>query len=156
MAQWAIDLWDEHLFNLTQELQISRVDRAGIDPTRYHREGVAQERAIYRMGRNINKNGKGAAIEQKVLSVSKVPRSPSFDKNLFYWLIVALIDDGAVLLTSSEITKSSQRMLYAWKNGVPPEMYDGFVHQVGVVNIPKRLAADMREPWAVNIFRDDQ
>jgi hypothetical protein len=73
--------------------------------------------------------------------------APSAEENPFFWCL-HLFSLEHQFISTGEKTKSSQAMLYAYRNHVPPEFLTGFIQQVGRDNaIARSTEPDRREKW---------
>ncbi|MBW4961558.1 hypothetical protein [Sulfitobacter sp. CW3] len=75
------------------------------------------------------------AETQKTPPVSKA--APDVQQNPFLWCYHLLLGENRLvknterLVSRDQMSKSSRQLVYAYKNGVPPEYVVGFILQIG-------------------------
>lgn len=92
----------------------------------------------------------GREIIDIVRKYGCVPESITFNKNKFYWGLLAIDPKGAYIL-DPQLSKYAKEMIYAWKHLVPPEYLIGFLLQSGNIS---SLRAKLREGGTEKDFID--
>lgn len=110
------------------------------------------KRTSYIIGAQLDARGQARALKRYFESptlrgVRPRTSAPAAEENPFFWCL-HLFSLEHQFISTGEKTKSSQAMLYAYRNDVPPEFLTGFIQQVGRDNaIAWSTEPDRREKW---------
>jgi hypothetical protein len=110
------------------------------------------KRTSYIIGAQLAARGQARALEryfenQTLRGVPPRASAPAAEENPFFWCL-HLFSLEHQFISTGEKTKSSQAMLYAYRNDVPPEFLTGFIKQIGRDNaVAWSTEPDRREKW---------
>lgn len=77
-----------------------------------------------------SKRGGANTIRSLVQRLSTTPETPEYTENPFYWGLLA-IDPHRDFLSPQDLSRFAKQLLYADRNGVPPNYLIGFLYQTG-------------------------
>lgn len=79
---------------------------------------------------------------------SRLPSSPTFEKNPFHWVLSALAASREWEIGRGSIFRSGRQLLYAKRHHVPEEFLVGFLHQAGTpTEVERKAGAEVSEIW---------
>lgn len=108
-------------------------------------ENTLKREAYLLITRFLAKSGGRSAIKWIVRVEKKIPRSPTFNANPFYWGLLA-IDPKHGAYNKAKISLYAPLLKYAYRNNVPPAYLIGFLLQVGrPKDIKKKVTDGSRE-----------
>ena len=101
------------------------------------------KRAAYALiRRTIAQPGGAGTIKNAIRRFSRLPNSPSYRQNPFYWGLLAIDPYLDTIKQRQYLSLYAQQLLYAHRNAVGPEYLIGFLYQTASQrNLPARLAA---------------
>jgi hypothetical protein len=101
------------------------------------------KRSAYALIRRTMAQPGGAGTIKGVVrrGAPRLPNSPSYTENPFYWGLLAIDPHLEVILKRQYLTLFAQQFLYANRNAVGPEHLIGFLYQAAVRrDLPAKLA----------------
>ena len=88
------------------------------------------KRAAYALiRRTIAERGGAATIKSAVRRVTRLPDSPTYTENPFYWGLLAIDPHLDAIRKRQYLSLYAQQLLYANRNAVGPEHLIGFLYQ---------------------------
>lgn len=111
------------------------------------KESYLKRRAYELIREYLAAPGRSGTIKTIVRLWRRVPRSPAFSENPFFWGLLA-VDPQADVLKPARLHLYSQQLLYAHRHHVPPHFLIGFLYQSGNPgDLSFKVARDLREDW---------
>ena len=99
------------------------------------------KRAAYALiRRTIAEPGGAATIKSAIRRVTRLPDSPTYRQNPFYWGLLAIDPHLDAIRKRQYLSLYAQQLLYANRNAVGPEHLIGFLYQTASQrDLPARL-----------------
>jgi|GEM_PF-3941613 len=119
-----------------------------LDRDAYDQADSFAKREIYRLVNSLTDNRYRGALEHALLyKLQKEPRLP-FALEPYFWALKAADGDEGISLGDDKVLNYGKILRYAAMHHIPPELLEGFAHQVGgIAAIKEKLKEGKTEVW---------